>query len=316
MLPRMKLVVTGVAGRIGTPLLRALAERDHRIFAVDRRFDPELAALPNVEYHVLDLREATAAYPLLRQAEAVVHFGNHPQLRAAPSEQVFEENNRINLNVFRAATEVGIRRIVYASSIQLLAGTRQFHDAAEHPSSHPELPLTGATPAVPGNLYALSKKVGEDLLQMMVRQTPDLAAVALRLPFTAAGQGGAPRKLRMNLPPEKKRWQRAFVDEGFSWLDVEEVGPLVDAVLGRMRPGYDCVLPASEDIHIELTVPEVLERFFPGVPVREDMTGWHTLVDNREITRRYGWRPAKRSPNPDDPSAGVREDAASTPTAN
>ena len=63
------------------------------------------------------------------------------------------------MNVFQAAAESGVRKIVYASSIQAMAGSRWGQNDTQ--PGVPYLPLDGETPQHPGNHYALSKCTGE-----------------------------------------------------------------------------------------------------------------------------------------------------------
>lgn len=241
-----------------------------------------------------DLLDAVSLYPALIGSEAVVHFGNYPNVHAAPADQVYRDNLAMNHHTFSAAVEVGIRKIVFASSVQVIEGRRRLSDNPMGPSELTELPLTGATRPNPSNLYALSKLAGEDLLRMLCGQTPDLLGVAIRLPFTIPGPV---IKHPLNLDAERtKRWgPRIRIDDGFSWLDSEEVGPLIDAIFTNGRPGYDCVLPASDDSQFRWPAEKLAEHFFAGVPVRTDLTGKFTLVDNSPITEKYGWRPADLS---------------------
>ncbi len=245
---------------------------------------------PGVEHRVVDLRESAPIYQWLVGADALVHFGNLPNVQSAPARQVYRDNIQINLHTLEAAVEVGIRRIVFASSVQVIAGTRKLHDDPMTRSALPELPVTGEAPANPSNLYALSKLAGEDQLRMLVRLHPDLSAVALRLPFTSRGPV-VPH--RLDLEQVKLRWwDKTHLDECFAWLDVAEVGPLVEAILSKATPGYACLFPASDDSQLGWPADRIAERFFPGTPVRVDLSGRFTVVDNTPITAKYGWKPA------------------------
>ncbi|MEM8781859.1 MAG: NAD(P)-dependent oxidoreductase [Planctomycetota bacterium] len=286
----MRIVLTGAAGQIGQKLCGTLAESGGDVLALDRRFDPALAKIAGVEHRVIDLLDPVSIYPVLQSADALIHFGNLPNVYAAPPPQVYRDNVQMNQNAFLAAAEVGVQRILFASSVQVIAGNRTIGDASRRPSCLPELPITGKTPANPANLYALSKLAGEDLLRMLTRQNPELSAVSLRLPFTCSGPR-MPNPIDLD-DARQMRWRKHnYVDEGFAWLDVAELGPLVRGVLRHAGPGYDCLLPASDDSQIDWPAERIVERFFADLPVRGSLAGRFTLVDNSPITDAYGWRP-------------------------
>ncbi|MEM9753131.1 MAG: NAD(P)-dependent oxidoreductase [Planctomycetota bacterium] len=290
----MRIVVTGAAGRIGRKICVDLVSAGHQIVALDRRYDPSLSEIPGLEQRVTDLLDAVSLYPPFGGADALVHFGNYPNVQAAPADQVYRENILMNHHAFGAAVAVGIRKIVFASSVQVIEGQRRLGDDPMMPSEVPELPMTGATPANPSNLYGLSKLAGEDLLRMLCRRYPELAGVAVRLPWTSPGPL---MQHPIDLDSQRaKRWRlNTRLDDGFSWLDIAEVGPLVGAILTHGRPGYDCVFPASDDSQLQWPAERIAERFFPDVPVRGDLAGRFTLVDTSPITEMYGWRPADLS---------------------
>src|SRR3954451_18136308 len=113
----MKVLVTGATGQLGTLVCKELSQSGHDVLGTDQRF----AAGLGVPLQLADLRQAHAVYPLLQGCQALVHLGNIPSLGAGPSPQVvLGDNARMNANVFRAAVDLGVRRLVFASSLQAM----------------------------------------------------------------------------------------------------------------------------------------------------------------------------------------------------
>src|SRR5438034_1203665 len=118
----------------------------------------------NIE--VADIRIREPCYPLVDGVNAVVHLANYPNASAGVAQDVFNENCAMNMNIFQAAVEAGVKKIIFASSIQAITGVRPSRDAgAQKPSDLPYLPLDGDVPPNPGNPYAASKVAGEMLLK-------------------------------------------------------------------------------------------------------------------------------------------------------
>ena len=132
----LTVAVTGPTGEIGLPLMAEL-ERDPTVGAVRgmarRPFDPAAEGWEKVSYRRGDILDRGSLAALFDGADVAVHlafaiFGGR------------EETRRINLegsrNVFEAAIEAGVKRLVYASSVAAYG----FH--AENPQ-----PLTEDVPA-------------------------------------------------------------------------------------------------------------------------------------------------------------------------
>jgi UDP-glucose 4-epimerase len=113
----LTVAVTGPTGEIGLSLLAEL-ERREEVGEVRgmarRRFSPEAQGMRKVSYRRGDILDRDSLALLFDGAEIAVHlafaiFGSH------------EETRRVNLtgsrNVFEAAIEAGVKRLVYASSV-------------------------------------------------------------------------------------------------------------------------------------------------------------------------------------------------------
>src|SRR4051812_41491380 len=178
----MKVLVTGATGRLGSLVCKELLQRGHDVLGTDQRFAGGLA----FPLKLADLRDSLAVYPLLEGRDAVVHLGNIPNLSMGPSPQVvLGDNVSMNSNVFRAAVDLGVRRIVFSSSLQAMIRLEEGRavDAAPH---IPYFPLDGDAPADPGhNFYGLSKEFGERTLRVLSELTPELACTSLRFPMLA-----------------------------------------------------------------------------------------------------------------------------------
>ncbi len=286
----MRTVVTGSAGRIGQAVVKALAAAGHDVIGLDQRLCPELKNIQGVQQAVIDLLDRPCVYDRFAGAEALVHLGNHPHVRAVAPHRVLPENTAMNSHAFEAAVEHGVRRIVFASSIQAISGSRTLAGETIAPSPVPSLPLTADTPINPTNGYGLSKVAGEMLLKLHVRDTPDLAAVAVRLPWTHPGPIDGFRRFDLDDARERGWGKHMYLDEGFSWIDLDDAADLFRTLLERMKPGYDCVMPASDDNHTNLTADQIAATYFPGTPVVGELSEY-SVIDGSDLSRKYGWTP-------------------------
>jgi nucleoside-diphosphate-sugar epimerase len=164
----MRVVVTGGAGHLGSAVCQVLADVGFQVHAVDRVYRRELS----VPLEVADLLDGQAAYRLLAACDAVVHLANHPNpFGPLPPQQLYADNVAMDINVFQAAVDLGVRKLVFASSVQVFSGNRTTDDV-DKPSCLPYLPLDGDLPTCPRNAYALSKEAAEQQLRYFAALEP------------------------------------------------------------------------------------------------------------------------------------------------
>ena len=146
-----KIVLTGAAGRLGSYLREPLSKMAETLVSSDIKDD--VGALYAGESYVkADLESLDAMMSLLEGADMVVHFGAY--VDEAPFEKLLGPNFIGAYNVWEAAFQQGLRRVVYASSI---------HAVGMHPKN--EFIGTDA-PHRPDTFYGLAKCFAEDLASM------------------------------------------------------------------------------------------------------------------------------------------------------
>ncbi|MBV9082004.1 MAG: SDR family oxidoreductase [Acidobacteriaceae bacterium] len=147
-------IVTGGAGFIGSALVRGLLAQGHRVHVID---DLSTGNLDNLEevadeitVHELDIRDYDRIARVIAGAERVFHLAALPSvpksiLQPVPSHEV---NIDGTFNVFRAAAEGKVGRVVYAAS------SSAYGDTAV-------LPKTETMAPSPKSPYAAQKLMGE-----------------------------------------------------------------------------------------------------------------------------------------------------------
>jgi nucleoside-diphosphate-sugar epimerase len=151
-----RVAVTGATGFLGRYVAKVLREHDADVIGVVRNPDrvPALRAA-GVELRRADLADRAALAAGFRGTDAVVSNAALYSL----TNRSWAEHERANVqgtrNVFEAAAEAGVRRVVHVSSCAvygLLARGRIDEDHAQ---------LDGATRRLPHNVYPLSKALSE-----------------------------------------------------------------------------------------------------------------------------------------------------------
>lgn len=169
-------VVTGGAGFIGSHLARALVKKGRSVRIVDdlstgklERITPLLEAHGDAcefrEQSVLDLDALNQAFA---GAEFVYHQAALPSVPRSVRDPIASNAANIDgtLNVFVAARDAGVRKVVYASSSSIYGNSK-------------ELPKHEGMPFAPLSPYAITKCVGE-MYGQVFSQLYGLGTVGLR----------------------------------------------------------------------------------------------------------------------------------------
>jgi nucleoside-diphosphate-sugar epimerase len=279
----MRVTLTGAAGRLGSHVCRTLVECLHTVCATDKAFRADLPA----RIEVANLLEPAGCYRLLDGSEALVHLANHPTFRANDAQRLFNENVAMNMNVFQAAADLGVKRIVFASSVQVISGPSQA-DEPSAVSSLPYLPLDGNVPPNPGNPYALSKHLSEIMLAYFARRA-GMSCVAIRFPALVDDEF----LTKMATRPSQHVHGR---NEGFSFLHFLDAASLVAATLCAPLNGFRVYFPAARENRLGQPVADTVRQHFPSTPLRQPPGEMTSLVDVSSIERETGWSPKFGTP--------------------
>ena len=146
----MHIAITGAAGRIGRYIIKDLRAAGHSIQALDMLSNDGLQ---------VDLTDAGQVYGVLAGCEAVVHMGAWANAGMVPDTRTYGDNVTGTYNVFQACADLGIKRVVSASSNQIYGFFGAVPNYAPVDEEHPLRPI---------NSYALSKMAGEQAAEYFV----------------------------------------------------------------------------------------------------------------------------------------------------
>lgn len=143
-----RILVTGVAGFVGSNLAKYLLDCGYAVVGVDNLSAGTLENVDSrVEFHKLDIR-APEIYPLMRNLHGVFHLAAKSSLTDCLDKPLEAANVNVlgTLNVLEAARQAQVRKFVYADTSAEYEGINQFP--------------TGEDKVRPIGVYAASKHGG------------------------------------------------------------------------------------------------------------------------------------------------------------
>lgn len=169
MAERHNLLITGAAGRIGTYYRQHLGER-YALRLVDSRPVGDPAGHKTMQ---LDLADPDAAQQACAGMDTVLHLAANPHTSAEFYQDLLDPNFKATYNIYRAAKDQGCKRVIFASSINAVAG---------YP---PGRQIRETDAPCPLNVYGASKAFGESLGAYFAA-VEGLSVIAVRIGWVAS----------------------------------------------------------------------------------------------------------------------------------
>ena len=287
-----RIIVTGGSGKIGGWILKELLDTGHEVLNVDLK----PAADPRCRTLIADLTDSGQAFGAIgvytgldelqpsfrpQPVDVLVHFAAIPRVQLVPDAEVFRINTTSTYNVMEAAARAGIRKVVFASSEATYGVV--FADEQFDPQY---FPVDEEHPTVPMDAYGLSKVVNERTAAAFhARLGGDF--YGLRIGDVMAPADYAKFPLWSTDPGIRKR-------EMWAYVDVRDVAQMVRLCVEVDGLGFQVFNTfASESAHVLPTI-ELARRFYPNVPMREEVAEHGSLVSNRKAQRMLGFAQKQR----------------------
>ncbi len=299
----MRIFFTGGSGKAGKHVAPYLAEHGHQVTNAD------LVPLDHPAVHDLrvDLTQIGEVYsalagtatfeeldlPARPSYDAVVHFAAIPAILKEADAATYATNVLSTYNVLEAATRLGVSKVVFASS-ETTYGVC-FAQGERKPLY---VPVDEEHPTVPEDSYAMSKVAGEVTARSFQART-----------------GADIYGLRINNVIEPHEYAEMFppflTDPGlrrrnvFAYIDVRDLGQMVQRCLQVDGLGYEVFNVANADMSVAATTSEVIERFYDGVEVRREMgrdETFYAIDKAREMVGfdpQHSWRDVLDDPRGD-----------------
>lgn len=267
-----KVVVTGGSGKAGRAVVADLVAHGYTVTNVDSAASRN----PDEPTLIADLTDLGQTIEALHRADAVIHLAAIPAPNVLPDGETFRVNMMSTYNVFSAAAQLGLEKVVWASSETLIGipFEREQPRYAPIDEDHPRLPEFH---------YALSKLAGEIIAEQFNRWT-GIPFVALRY-SNVMEEADYQHFPAFSENPQSRAWNL------WGYVDTRDVAQCTRLALEREVPGAEAFLVAAADTCMSQASVDLMAEFYPGVPIRSELATHETLLSIDKARRLLGYDP-------------------------
>lgn len=286
MAKKIKVVVVGGAGFIGSNLVKALVEKKYDVHVIDNLSAGKKENVhPKAKLHKVDMRNFKKLGPIMKGASYVFHLAAMPRVQV--SIQNPRETHDINvngtLNIFIAAHQAGVKKVIYSASSSAYGDQETF-------------PLHEGLPANPKSPYGLQKYMGEMMLRVW-NQVYGLPGVSLRY-FNVYGPGQSEKGeyalvIGKFLRQKREGSPLSITGDGEQTRDFTSVHDVVRANIlaaeTKAATGGDVINIGAGDNRTINSIAQMIGGQTKFVPARLEPR--HNKADNQKAFKILGWKP-------------------------
>lgn len=271
------IVVTGAYGKVGRAVVSDLLEHGYDVVATDVTGPPGSRSDLPVPLLRADLTQYGEAIEVLQGSEAVVHAAAIAAPGMFTPSHTFTANTAMNSNVFLAARQVGLSRVVWASSETTLGlpfggeGTLRYAPVDEQHFPYPT------------STYALSKVVGEALAEH-VSGWSGMPFVGLRLSNVHRAEDYA-KVPGYWADPHLRKWNL------WGYIDARDAATACRLGLEATVTGSSNYVIAAADTIMDRPSADLMREVFPDVTVTRDVDEFGTLLAIDRAREALGFEP-------------------------
>ena len=284
-----KIFVTGGSGKAGKYLIPYLLEKGYSVVNADL-VPLVMDGVDNIKLDITDsgqLFNALSGYaniPELKSGEglksfkAVVHLAAIPRILVKPDNETFRINTLGTYNVIEAATKLGIKKIIFASS----ETTYGFCFAQGNPIPK-WLPIEEDYETSPTDSYGLSKVLNEQTGKAFQKRT-GIDIYALRIGNIIE-------------PNEYHRFEEFCKNPGvrlrnlFNYIDARDLAQAIELCINKDGLGYEVFNVTHNTNSVNLSTEEIVKQFFPNVKMRRKMDKYESILSSKKIRDILGFNP-------------------------
>ncbi|WPH00850.1 udp-glucose 4-epimerase gepi42 [Acrodontium crateriforme] len=286
-----RIVFTGGSGKAGRHVIPELLKKGHKVLNLDLVDFPDSNA--GVYTLKTDLTDSGQVFNALTThydfagyeqghpetaPDVVIHFGAVARNMLVPDNECFKSNVTSTYNIVEAASKLGVKKIIIASSETTYGVCFSEGDTDYH-----SFPLEEDYDCDPMDSYALSKLCGERTARSFSRRYGN-DIYALRI-----GNVIEPHEYErdfpkyVNEPMTRKR-------NAWSYIDARDLGQICNLCVDKNGLGFQVFNATNDTITTKLPTAQFLKENCPSIKMTREMGKWEAPLSNRKIREVLGFK--------------------------
>ena len=285
-----RIIFTGGSGKAGKHAVPHLLAKGYSILNVDLKPLDQ----PGVNSLIADMTDSGQVLNALtthfgfdgfnkgappKAPDAVVHFAAIPRVLIEPDNKTFATNVISTYNLIEAATKLGVKKIIIASSettygVCFAEGDKDFHS----------FPLEEDYDIDPMDSYGLSKVVNEKTARAFaMRYGADIYALRIGNVIEPHEYDHFPAFIAEPLSRKRNAW---------SYIDARDLGEIVHLCLQKDGLGFQVFNAVNDTITLNTPTEEFLRRHYPNIKVTRKMGEFEAPISNKKTREVLGFKEA------------------------
>jgi len=269
----VKIVVTGGSGRLGQYVIDEFLHHGYEVLSLDRVPAPQRLC----SSWIADLSKPGDLYQALKGVHGVVHLAAYQAPNLASDCETFSNNVTASFNVLKAASDMGVKRVVVASSVAAFGFL--YAPKAWAPNY---LPLDESHPCRPQDPYGLAKIFSEQVADYFVTLS-DVTVASLRLT-------GINFDLSYQSFTEQWKNPGARVGTFWSYIDARDAAAACRLGIESDFSGHEIFNIAAPTSRMKEPTKNLIHRYLPKVKIKQGMTGNWSGIDSSKAETLLGFR--------------------------
>jgi nucleoside-diphosphate-sugar epimerase len=271
-----KIVVTGGSGRLGQFVIRDLLANGYQVLSLDRVPPREKLCTS----WLVDLRQSGDLFEAMRDSYGVIHLGAYQAPNLASDGETLSNNVSSTYNVLRAAADMGVKKIVIASSVAAFGFIY-----AKRLGAPEYLPLDENHPSKPQDSYGLSKVLGEQIADSVVPIHREMTISSMRFPGV---------NFDLSYENFRERWRnpRSRASGFWTYIDARDAAMTCRLALEAKFKGHEVFIASALNNCMIQPTMELIKEYLPKGAKIKKISGTHwSCVDSAKARRMLGFKP-------------------------
>ncbi|KAF8590216.1 NAD(P)-binding protein [Ramaria rubella] len=279
----LTIAVTGSEGMLGSAVCQYALEDGHTVIGLDRVSSN--IRHPNFIAKIVDTTNYEQLSEGMKGCDSLVHLAAMVRSDVTPQEVIHNINVVSSYNALKIAADRGIRRVVQASSVNVIGLAFSRRPKLDY------LPLDESHPFYAEDAYSLSKCICEYQASAIARRNPQMHIASLRFHWIVPSRADA-AKMMSSASPDSEFYAEHARD---LWGWVSRRAAARACLLGLTAPedawqGHEPFFIVAPNTAVEQTSADLCTEAYPEVTdIRKPWVGNASFFDCAKAAKLLGW---------------------------